>query len=176
MAVYNYSVPSIQPYQGMYFNAFLNPTNLSSGTQFSVCEDRINGGFVFKQGYCGNPSTGSWISTLKSNFSLDWSDDPTFTDTSSVYFPIINDNNNLIIDWNNPFIPAHDYDYGGYYNSVYISSGISKTIEDSSTIEPSDPCDSPYSGVISAIYTAAAVPIVLCFFFVIYKIFMRLRG
>ena len=139
MAVYNFSVPSIQPYQGIYFNAYLNPSNLSSGTQFSVCQSVADSSvLVFKQGYCGNPSTGAWITTLKGNYLLDWSSDTNITSSSNIYFPIINDNNNLFIDWNNPFTPANDYDYNGYYNSVYISSGISKTIEDSSTIEPSD--------------------------------------
>lgn len=174
---YNYSVPSIDQYQSIYYNAYLTPIH-SSSTQFAVCQHRDTGDLVFKQGYCGNPSTGSWISTLKSNFSLDWSNDSTITDSSDIYFPIENN----VIDWNNPFTPDYDYEYNGYYTPVNLVSGISKTIEDSSssgggsTEQPSGPCDNPYGSVVNAIYTCAAVPFVLGFFFVIYRMFMRLRG
>lgn len=70
------------------------------------------------------------------------------------------------------FVSAFDFSQ----TSVYpVMSGLDVHIEESSGgSEDSGSINS--SGIESAIYTVAAVPIVLCFFFVIYKMFMRLRG
>ena len=64
---------------------------------------------------------------------------------------------------------------GFVVNGVPLQSGVEFEYEESSGSSDT-PSDSFNSSLESAIYTAAAVPIVLCFFFVIYKMFMRLRG
>lgn len=64
---------------------------------------------------------------------------------------------------------------GFVVNGLPLQSSVEFEYEESS-VSPDNPNDSSNSSLESAIYTAAAVPIVLCFFFVIYKMFMRLRG
>ena len=85
------------------------------------------------------------------------------------------------VDWSEQYVATQGswtfvslFDYS--QNSIYpVFSGQSITIEESSG-STETPSDDPYINVEKAIYTAAAVPICICFFFVIYKMFMRLRG
>ena len=188
MSTLKRSIPSLSPLYQSYNSPLQDYRVWVSTTvyyDFRVCKDTQNQDpnydYVFKKGYCGNGGSTGFQARFKDVFDLSWSSDTNITNTTNTYFPVIQDShNNYYVDWDNPFIPIQDYYYYDIYNSdpMYskiLNSGISfeYTEGSGSTVEPSD---DPYHTVVSAIYTASAVPICLCFFFVIYKIFMRLRG
>lgn len=188
MATKQYSLPSLQRYDSSSLN-YRSYVSRSTYYDFHICKD-INDNdpdhdLVLKKGYCGNSSTG-FANVFASTFDFDWSSDSSLnTSSSNVYFPILQDsNNNYFVDWNDAFTPAQDW----YFNDVGLDSTFSSIIlfpgvkfdytegSGGSVVEPSVPCDNPYDGVISAIYTCAAVPFVIGLFIVIYHLFMRLRG
>ena len=103
-------------------------------------------------------------------FGIKWIDDVNNTGKKIYY-----------VDWADQYVYGYEpWTYVNYFDfsttSIFpVMSGQEISIEESSgSIET--PSDDPYVNVEKAIYTAAAVPICLCFFFVIYKMFMRLRG
>lgn len=187
MATKQYSLPSLQRYDSSALN-YRSYANRSTYYDFHICKDINNNDpdhdLVLKKGYCGNASTG-FANVFASTFELDWASDSTLNSSSAnVYFPIFEDSKgNYVVDWNSAFTPAQDW----YFNDAGLESTFSSklllpgvkfeyTEGGGSTVEPSDPCDDPYSAITSAIYTCAAVPFVIGFFIVIYRVFMRLRG
>lgn len=182
------SIPSLSPLYQSY-NAPLQDYRVYVTTSvyydFRVCKDTQNQDpnydYVFKKGYCGNGASTGFQNRFKNVFDLSWSSDTNITNTTNTYFPVVKDShNNYYVDWGNPFTPVQDYYYGDINSSdpmysVILNSGI--TFEYTEGSGPTEvPSDDPYVNVENAIYTVGAVPIVLCFFFVIYKMFMRLRG
>lgn len=188
MSILKRSIPSLSPLYNSYTSPYQDYRVYAANNvyyDFRVCKDTQNQDpnydYVFKRGYCGNGGSSGFQVRFKSVFDLSWSNDTSITGTSNTYFPVVLDSNNhYYIDWDSPFTPVQDYFYYDITNSdpmysTLLQSGLTFEYTDGSgsTVEPSD---DPYHSVVSAIYTAAAVPICLCFFFVIYKMFMRLRG
>lgn len=184
------SIPSLSPLYQSYNSPIQDYRVYATSSvyyDFRVCKDSQNQDpnydYVFKKGYCGNGGSTGFQNRFKDVFDLSWSSDSNITNTTNTYFPVVKDSHNkFFVDWDRPFTPVQDYYYYDITSSdpmysVILNSGITyEYTEGSGGSSEVVPSDDPYVNVEHAIYTAAAVPIVLCFLFVIYKMFMRLRG
>lgn len=137
--------------------------------------------YALMPGYCGGRND-SWFNyqTFSDYYGLPYDS----TLTGDIFYPVVLDDSGdfYFVDWLNPVSTSSYWVYGSsnmnfnINNHPVVSGGVFEYTEGSGGSSEVIPSDDPYSSVVSAIYTVGAVPIVLCFFFVIYKIFMRLRG
>lgn len=138
--------------------------------------------YALMPGYCGGRND-SWFNyqTFSDYYGLPYDSSL----TGDFFYPVVLDDSGdfYYVDWLNPVSTSSYWYYGStnmnfnISNHPVVSGGVFEYTEGSGGSSGEVvPSDDPYAGVINAIHTASAVPIVLCFFFVIYKMFMRLRG
>lgn len=172
---YNNSLSSTSGYQYVIYmpDGYLHTWNICETSNSSLSH------YTIMPGYCGGRNE-SWFNyqSFSEYYGLPYDSSL----SGDFFYPVILDDSGdfYYIDWLNPISTTSYWYYGGsnlnfnINNHPVVSGGVFEySIGSSGEVQPSD---DPYVGVINAIHTAAAVPIVLCFFFVIYKMFMRLRG
>jgi len=116
--------------------------------------------------------TKNWLQAVSDRFHLDW-DLSSVGSTSYLYIPVITDsNNNKVADFKNAVF-ASSYNQSPYYGNCVLGN-VSPVYYSQST--GSSDTNSDYSQISNAIYYLGATILVVCFFSVIYKMFIRLRG